>query len=222
MNLDKNVKNSEEFSYLVNLALDQKVSWTMLKGFLNELVSSLEASKKLNAVLLDELQSLHSKTFENQFEANHESSVEEQETFNDTEDQEVDAEVQDTVENGSDDDIMVLFTKQETINDEDDLQPEDNLINETHEIEKPKSDELEADQNSFDGNLQGQSYDINELQSVFTDNVDEPVNEPVDNQSDMNSLYSNNEESLEARIDNEKVISSEEDDDNDIKNTQTS
>ena len=117
MNLGKNVKNSEEFSYLVNLALDQKVSWTMLKGFLNELVSSLEASKKLNAVLLDELQSLHSKTFENQFEANHESSVEEQETFNDTEDQEVDAEVQDTVENGSDDDIMVLFTKQETISD---------------------------------------------------------------------------------------------------------
>ena len=194
----------------------------MLKGFLHELVSSLEASKKLNTLLLDELQSLHSKTIENQPEAKLCQTVEELETFNDTEDQEVDAETQDTVENGSDDDIMVLFTKQETINDEDDLQPEDNLINETHEIEKPKSDELEADQNSFVGNLQGQSYDINELQSVFTDNVDEPVNEPVDNQSDMNSLYSNNEESLEARIDNEKVISSEEDDDNDIKNTQTS
>ena len=69
LNFGENVENSEEgFKYLLTLALNQKVSWTMLKGFLHELVSSLEASKKLNAVLLDELQSLHSKTIENQFE----------------------------------------------------------------------------------------------------------------------------------------------------------
>ena len=123
-----------------------------------------------------------------------------------------------------------MFTKQETINDEDDLQPEGNLIN---EIETPKPDKLNADQNSFDGvsenveeiipveindlfaedtnitekqiellensserignteefenGLQKQSYEMNELQSVFTENVDEPVDEAVNNQSDFNS-----------------------------------
>ena len=256
MNLDKNVKNSEEFSYLVNLALDQKVSWTMLKGFLNELVSSLEASKKLNAVLLDELQSLHSKTIENQSETMQSIAENKKETFNVTEDKEFDAEVKETAENGSDDEVMVLFTKQETINDEDDLQPEGNLINETHEIETQKPDKLDEDQNSLDGdsekneddnlpvetndkvaedtiitdnqikvlknsserianpeefenNSQSRSYEMNDLQYVFTENV----NEPVDNQSEVNSLCNNDEASMEATVDNEKVISFKENDD---------
>ena len=273
LNLRKNVENSEEeFKYLVTLALHQKVSWAMLKGFLHELVSNLEASKKLNSVLLDELQSLHSKTIENQLEVNHGKEVEEQETFNEPDDQVFDAEKQDTDDNGLDDEVMVLFTKQETIDDnlsfvedistEDDLQPEDNLTNETHKIETPQLDKLDIDQKSFDGNgdsdnieenllvethdlfaedtnitdnndevfhnssekiaateefennLHSQIYEMNGLQSV-SENVDDPLDEPVDNQSDVNSLCLNNEESMGDGIDNEKVNSSSEDDDGD-------
>ena len=42
------------------MALKQKVSWTLLKTFLKELISSFESSKQLNEVLLEELQLLHS------------------------------------------------------------------------------------------------------------------------------------------------------------------
>ena len=42
------------------MALNQKVSWTLLKTFLKELISSFESSKQLNEVLLEELQLLHS------------------------------------------------------------------------------------------------------------------------------------------------------------------
>ena len=42
------------------MALNQKVSWTSLKTFLKELISSFESSKQLNEVLLEELQLLHS------------------------------------------------------------------------------------------------------------------------------------------------------------------
>ena len=150
-------------------------------------------------------------------------------------------------------DKMVFDTSLETINDEDDLEPEDNLIN---EIETPKPDKLDEDQNSLDGdsekneddnlpvetndkvaedtiitdnqikvlknsserianpeefenNSQSRSYEMNDLQYVFTENV----NEPVDNQSEVNSLCNNDEASMEATVDNEKVISFKENDD---------
>ena len=53
---------------LVKLALNQKVSWFGLKTFLHELTSTLETSKELNDVLLEELQILHSKTIKIQIQ----------------------------------------------------------------------------------------------------------------------------------------------------------
>ena len=41
--------------------MDQKVSWILLKGFLDELTTTFETAKQLNGILLDELQSLHLK-----------------------------------------------------------------------------------------------------------------------------------------------------------------
>ena len=72
--------------YLIELALSQKVSWLTLKPFLHELATTFEASKQLNVILLEELQILHSKIVANQ----------KQETNDD-----IDGEVQETVENGS-------------------------------------------------------------------------------------------------------------------------
>ena len=54
-----------EFEFLVNLALDQKVSWAKLKLFLDDMTPTYEKSKKLNNVLLTSLESLHSKTKKN-------------------------------------------------------------------------------------------------------------------------------------------------------------
>ena len=80
----KNVENPgiEFFKYLVKLTLNQKVSWNSLVSFLNDLTSSYEASKKLNAVLLEELQTLHLKTIDTQIQiTNIENEEEEQERF---------------------------------------------------------------------------------------------------------------------------------------------
>ena len=73
------------FRYLVKMALKQKVSWISLKTFLKELISSFESSKQLNEVLLEELQSLHSKTIENLSETMQSTAAKEQEPFNETE-----------------------------------------------------------------------------------------------------------------------------------------
>ena len=53
-----------DFKHLLKLAMTQKVSWTKLKGFLDDLTSTFEASKKLNDVLLEEIQILHSRSFD--------------------------------------------------------------------------------------------------------------------------------------------------------------
>ena len=54
----------------MKLALCQKVSWPSLKIFLHDLTSTFESSKELNHVLLEELQSLHSKTIVDQTKVN--------------------------------------------------------------------------------------------------------------------------------------------------------
>ena len=81
----------------------------MLKGFLFELTSTLEAPKKLNAILLDELQLLHSKMIENQSQAIHDKTIAGQETANESENREI-------VENDTEDDVILIFSKQETFN----------------------------------------------------------------------------------------------------------
>ena len=61
VSLDLNSENLEvEFKILLNLANNRRVSWSKLKLFLNDLTNTYETSKKLNDVLLEELQSLHS------------------------------------------------------------------------------------------------------------------------------------------------------------------
>ena len=79
--LDKNVESSEvEFEFLVNLALKEKVSWPKLKSFLDDMTSTYEKSKKLNDVLLNSLEQLHSKTIQTQTqEKTDEPETEEQE-----------------------------------------------------------------------------------------------------------------------------------------------
>ena len=70
-----------DFKYLVNLALDQKVSWIHLKGFLHGLTTTCETAKQLNDILLDELQSLHLKLAKGtvvQEELGHQESLEEE------------------------------------------------------------------------------------------------------------------------------------------------
>ena len=63
MNISESINGSNvDLKSLVNLALDQKVSWSNLKPFLHDLTSTLETSKQLNVISLEELQILHSKT----------------------------------------------------------------------------------------------------------------------------------------------------------------
>ena len=88
---------------LVKLALSQKVSWSGLKISLQELTSTFELSKELNVVLLEELQILHSKTMETQSQDRaHDSGAKKQEID----------------EISSHDDVTVLFTNQETFDNE--------------------------------------------------------------------------------------------------------
>ena len=88
-------ENSElGFKYLLNLALNEKVPWAKVKGILDDLVSTYEMSKKLNKVVLNELELLHSKVNENQ-----ESSIERKE--------------QEIIE----DNIIPMQLKQESFND---------------------------------------------------------------------------------------------------------
>ena len=106
ISLNESILSSNvDLGSIVKLALNQKLSWSTLKLFLHELTSTLEASKQLNVILLEELQILHSKTIVDQTQ--------------DTPDTILESKEQDNAENGSDDEeIMVLFTKQETIEDE--------------------------------------------------------------------------------------------------------
>ena len=62
----KTEKLDVELKLLVNLALDDRVSWAKIKGLLDDMTSTYETAKTLNTVLLEELQSLHSKTIGNQ------------------------------------------------------------------------------------------------------------------------------------------------------------
>ena len=100
----KNVENPgiDFFKYLVKLTLNQKVSWTSLVTFLNDLTSTYEASKKLNAELLEELQTLHLKTINTQIQITNIGNEEERERF----------------ENSVDEDVTILSSKQEPFDEE--------------------------------------------------------------------------------------------------------
>ena len=117
--LEQCIQNSDVgYKYLIKLAMTQKVSWNALKTFIRELTSDLETAIKLNDILLQELESLHSKIIENEHQEN---IFEEQET----------------VKKGSENEVMVQFTKQDTIGDElsfidhDSAEEEQDSINES-------------------------------------------------------------------------------------------
>ena len=133
-----------DFKHLLRLAMTQKVSWTKLKGFLNDLTSTFEASKKLNDVLLEEIQILHSRSF-------YETQVIANEALANTNEEE-------TV---SDDDSMALFADQESIDDklnsgtdneiEEDSLGTDNFFNDVTDDEPSKIEEycFENDKNGI-------------------------------------------------------------------------
>ena len=103
LGLETFIENSEvRYKYLLQLALNQKVSWTAVKTFIRELTSDLETAMKLNNVLLEELQSLHSKILQNQ---------------QDETNKEIEVEQPDTLENGSEN-YFILPSKQERFGDE--------------------------------------------------------------------------------------------------------
>ena len=118
-----------DFKHLLRLAMTQKVSWTKLKGFLDDLTSTFEASKKLNHVLLEEIQILHSQIIANEALA----KANEEETVSD------------------DDDSMALFANQESIDNklnsgtdneiEKDSLGTDNFVNDVTDDEPSKSKE---------------------------------------------------------------------------------
>ena len=65
MNID--TKNVElDFKNLIKCALNCKISWPVLKIVLENATSTLKESKKLNSVLLEELESLQSKQNKNE------------------------------------------------------------------------------------------------------------------------------------------------------------
>ena len=64
--MDIDTENVElDFKHLINCALNHKISWSVLKIVLDNAASTLKESKKLNNILLDELESMQSKQIKN-------------------------------------------------------------------------------------------------------------------------------------------------------------
>ena len=78
--------------------MEQKVSWATIKTFIHELTYYFESIMKLNAVLLEELQSLLSKMDENQTQKGSNQN---------------EIQMEETGDNKSENDVLVLFTKKE-------------------------------------------------------------------------------------------------------------
>ena len=185
--LEKFVQNSElQFKYLINLALNQKVTWSNLKSFLNDLTPTHQTSKKINDILLEELQNLHSKIIDNQARKNGETE----------------ADFEDFVKSGSDDDIMVLFTKQKTIGD--DLTEHDfvheSISGETNNDQDVQHDQLNEHQIPTneepynDYSEDAEDIDAKDIESKTPDDHDlvdgttllEDEDQNTDNTNDMN------------------------------------
>ena len=99
-NLERFCENSElGFKYLLNLALNEKDSWGKLKIFLEDLTLTYETSKKLNKVLLDKLESMQSN--ENKNKGSTDERKEEE-----------------IVENDSEDDLILMYSKKESFKDD--------------------------------------------------------------------------------------------------------
>ena len=188
--LEKFVQNSElQFKYLINLALNQKVTWSNLKSFLNDLTPTHQTSKKINDILLEELQNLHSKIIDNQARKNGETE----------------ADFEDFVKSGSDDDIMVLFTKQKTIGD--DLTEHD-FVHESISGETNNDQDVQHDQSNADQIITNEEPYIEDAEDIESktpdedhDLVDETTllkdeDQNIDNtndKKDVNSVLHNNE-----------------------------
>ena len=166
---EKEDKSSEvDFKSIVRLALDQKVSWTKLKSFLGDLASTFETAKKLNDVLLDDLQSLHSKmvNYQTQEKAN-----------------EAESEVQETLDN----EVMVLSTNQK-ITDNNLRFVESNTIEENSQGFDDFVDErLPIDSTDFSVN----EDEDNEFTEFDNNGLDETFNHHENEYNDKKSGQSN-------------------------------
>ena len=166
LNLKKKNTNIEvEFQLLVQMALNQRVSWGKLKLFLHDLASTYETSKKLNDVLLDELQSLHVKANESKLQ------------------------VQDSVQ---DDEIMVLFSKQETIEDTIESQgTSDDFSDEIAHIEINNVKETKLYQSV---------YDQNTFKDTANVEYSEPAEQNNDSIDDENKILNQNDDHAEIYL----------------------
>ena len=64
--MDIDTENVElDFKHLIKCAMNHKISWSVLKIVLDNAASTLKESKKLNNILLDELESMQSKQIKN-------------------------------------------------------------------------------------------------------------------------------------------------------------
>ena len=191
LNLKKKNTNIEvEFQLLIQMALNQRVSWGKLKLFLHDLASTYETSKKLNDVLLDELQSLHVKANENESQA------------------------QEIVQ---DDEVMVLFSKQETI---DDAIHYDNVIqSECQGTSDDASKEIEpieinaeekqhhetvndqCNNTSFvECNESGKENEVQEQQEIIADGSEEDVIEMSSNSDTFSDEINNDDSKIEEAL----------------------
>ena len=147
MSLDTKIEKLEvELKLLVNLALDERVSWAKIKGLLDDMTSTYETSKKLNTVLLEELQSLHSKTIGNQSHGMIRDKVQER---------------QENIEIGSEVDVIQMSSKLEAFNSE--INNDEVKIEEAIVVDIDDNEELQLDQSAAE-------YD-----SVIDENGSEPI-----------------------------------------------
>ena len=65
-----------DFKHLIKCALNRKISWPALKTVLDSATSTLKESKKLNIILLVELESLQSKQIRNKNQDETHSTIE--------------------------------------------------------------------------------------------------------------------------------------------------
>ena len=56
----QNKSGNVDYKYFINLALKKNISWNLVAMFFDESTSTLEKSKELNKILVEELRNLQS------------------------------------------------------------------------------------------------------------------------------------------------------------------
>ena len=111
MKVEEELQNSSasKIKLLVNMALKGEISWINLTSLMDDLTPTLKKSKKVNKILLKELETLQSKLKEKQFNVRGMQGSAEPEVINIDEPIEVTSPV-------VEDDIMIVETREEEAN----------------------------------------------------------------------------------------------------------